>query len=94
MLDAPSLARKATARAILAGIRGGVVMMLSTGGFTPLEAALDLAIDHLRDHPPRPSASALTGGRGTRGSRVTQTISRLLRAAADIASAGPARFRE
>jgi AcrR family transcriptional regulator len=37
-----------TAAAILAGIQGGVVMMLSTGDLTPLEAALDLGIDHLR----------------------------------------------
>jgi AcrR family transcriptional regulator len=37
-----------TAAAILAGIQGGVVMLLSTGDLTPLAAALDLAIDHLR----------------------------------------------
>lgn len=41
-----------TAAGILAGIQGGVVMMLSTGDFTPLESALDLAIAHLRANPP------------------------------------------
>jgi AcrR family transcriptional regulator len=44
-----------TAAAILAGIQGGVVMMLSTGDFTPLEAALDLGIEHLRCRPPAPA---------------------------------------
>jgi len=42
-LDAPR-----TASAILAGIQGGVIMMLSTGSLAPLEAALDLALEHLR----------------------------------------------
>jgi AcrR family transcriptional regulator len=37
-----------TASAILAGIQGGVIMMLSTGNLGPLEAALDLALEHLR----------------------------------------------
>ena len=37
-----------TAAGILAGIQGGVVMMLSTGDLTPLEAALDLGIEYLR----------------------------------------------
>lgn len=41
-----------TAAAILAGIQGGVVMLLSTGDFTPLEAALDLGIEHLRSRRP------------------------------------------
>jgi AcrR family transcriptional regulator len=41
-----------TAAAILAGIQGGVIMMLSTGNFTPLEAALDLGLEHLRCRPP------------------------------------------
>jgi AcrR family transcriptional regulator len=36
-----------TAAAILAGVQGGVLMLLSTGDLTPLAAALDLAIDHL-----------------------------------------------
>jgi hypothetical protein len=39
-----------TAAAILAGIQGGVVMLMSTGDLTPLEAALDLSIEHLRSH--------------------------------------------
>ena len=37
-----------TAAAILAGIQGGVIMMLSTGNLAPLEAALDLGLAHLR----------------------------------------------
>ncbi len=37
-----------TAAAMLAGIQGGVVMMMSTGDVTPLEAALDLGIGYLR----------------------------------------------
>jgi hypothetical protein len=37
-----------TAAALLAGIQGGVVMMMSTGDVTPLEAALDLGIGYLR----------------------------------------------
>jgi AcrR family transcriptional regulator len=37
-----------TAAAIVAGIQGGVVMLMSTGDTTPLEAALDLAIGYLR----------------------------------------------
>jgi AcrR family transcriptional regulator len=45
---APDLDAGRTAAAILAGIQGGVVMMLSTGDLTPLEAALDLGIEHLR----------------------------------------------
>jgi hypothetical protein len=40
-----------TAAAIIAGVQGGVVMMLSTGNFTPLEAALDLGIAYLRGTP-------------------------------------------
>ena len=40
-----------TATAILAGIQGGVSMMMSTGDITPLEAALDLGIEYLRGRP-------------------------------------------
>ncbi|MDT7706011.1 MAG: hypothetical protein QOG20_1618 [Pseudonocardiales bacterium] len=36
------------AAALLAGIQGGVVMMLSSGRLTHLEAALDVGIEHLR----------------------------------------------
>jgi AcrR family transcriptional regulator len=43
-----------TAAAILAGIQGGVIMMLSTGNLAPLEAALDLGLEHLRCRPPVP----------------------------------------
>jgi AcrR family transcriptional regulator len=46
-----------TAAAILAGIQGGVVMLLSTGNLTPLEAALDLGIEHLRSRPRSLSSS-------------------------------------
>ena len=45
-----------TAAGLLAGIQGGVVMMMSTGDITPLEAALDLGIQYLR-------ASRLISGR-------------------------------
>src|ERR1700761_12530 len=37
-----------TAAAVLAGIQGGVVMLMSTGDLTPLAAALDLSIGYLR----------------------------------------------
>ena len=37
-----------TAAGMLAGIQGGVVMMMSTGDIAPLEAALDLGIQYLR----------------------------------------------
>ncbi|HEX3815593.1 MAG TPA: TetR/AcrR family transcriptional regulator [Mycobacteriales bacterium] len=37
-----------TAAAVLAGIQGGVSILLSTGDLTSLEAALDLAIRYLR----------------------------------------------
>jgi AcrR family transcriptional regulator len=41
-----------TAAAMVAGIQGGVVMLMSTGDTTPLEAALDLAIGYLRASSP------------------------------------------
>jgi AcrR family transcriptional regulator len=37
-----------TAAALLAGIQGGVLMMLSTGRITHLEATLDVSIENLR----------------------------------------------
>jgi hypothetical protein len=37
-----------TAAGLLAGVQGGVVVMLSTGRTTHLEAALDLGIDYLK----------------------------------------------
>jgi AcrR family transcriptional regulator len=49
---APELDPGRTAAAILAGIQGGVVMLMSTGDLMPLEAALDLGIEHLRRHAP------------------------------------------
>ena len=45
-------AQPAAGNAILAGIQGGVVMLMSTGDLTPLEAALDLAIGYLRSRAP------------------------------------------
>ena len=39
-------------RSIVAGIQGGVVMLMSTGDTTPLESALDLAIAYLQATPP------------------------------------------
>jgi AcrR family transcriptional regulator len=54
-----------TAAALLAGIQGGVVMLMSTGDITPLEAALDLGIEYLRAQRPasRLLTSASTSGR-------------------------------
>jgi AcrR family transcriptional regulator len=48
---AASLDPARTAAAILAGIQGGVVMMMSTGDSTPLEAALELGIGYLQANP-------------------------------------------
>jgi hypothetical protein len=45
---APELDPGRTAAAILAGVQGGVVMLMSTGDLTPLEAALELGLEHLR----------------------------------------------
>jgi AcrR family transcriptional regulator len=45
-----------TAAAILAGIQGGVIMMLSTGNLAPLEAALDLGLEHLHCRRPAPQS--------------------------------------
>jgi AcrR family transcriptional regulator len=52
---APDLDPDRTAAAMLAGIQGGVVMMMSTGDVTPLEAALDLGIGYLRKTGGRPA---------------------------------------
>ncbi|KAB8190985.1 TetR family transcriptional regulator [Nonomuraea phyllanthi] len=43
------------AAALLAGIQGGVLIQMSTGDTTHLEAALDMGIAHLRTGGPRPS---------------------------------------
>jgi AcrR family transcriptional regulator len=48
----PDLDAGRTAAAILAGIQGGVVMMMSTGDTIPLEATLDLAIGYLQANRP------------------------------------------
>jgi AcrR family transcriptional regulator len=44
----PLLDAERQAAALIAGIQGGVLMLLSTGSTTHLEAALDVAIDALR----------------------------------------------
>jgi AcrR family transcriptional regulator len=53
---APGLDADRAASALLAGIQGGVVMMLTTGRITHLEAALDVAIDNLRATAPPPAS--------------------------------------
>ncbi|MEA5363346.1 TetR/AcrR family transcriptional regulator [Amycolatopsis sp., V23-08] len=45
---APDVDPERTAAALLAGIQGGVVVMLSTGRIDHLEAALDVGIENLR----------------------------------------------
>ncbi|MDG4839905.1 TetR/AcrR family transcriptional regulator [Micromonospora sp. WMMD967] len=45
---APGVDADRTAAALLAGIQGGVLLLLSTGKIDHLEAALDLTIDSLR----------------------------------------------
>ncbi|MGH3764064.1 MAG: TetR/AcrR family transcriptional regulator [Pseudonocardiaceae bacterium] len=45
----PELDADRAAAALLAGIQGGVQMMLSTGRITHLEAALDVSIENLRN---------------------------------------------
>lgn len=40
-----------SAAALLAGIQGGVLVLLSSGELSHLEAALDVAIEHLRGRP-------------------------------------------
>ncbi|MFF5494164.1 TetR/AcrR family transcriptional regulator [Streptomyces aquilus] len=47
-LVSPSLEVDRTAAALLAGIQGGVAIMMSTGDSTHLKAALDTGIEHLR----------------------------------------------
>ncbi|WP_405659781.1 TetR/AcrR family transcriptional regulator [Streptomyces sp. NBC_00079] len=47
-LVSPALDVDRTAAALLAGIQGGVAIMMSTGDSTHLRAALDSGIDHLR----------------------------------------------
>ena len=47
-LVSPELDADRTAAALLAGIQGGVTMMMSTGDSTHLKAALDTGLDYLR----------------------------------------------
>ncbi|MGW1592790.1 TetR/AcrR family transcriptional regulator [Streptomyces sp. NPDC002343] len=49
-LASPRLDADRTAAALLAGIQGGVTIMMSTGDSTHLRAALDTGIEHLRSH--------------------------------------------
>jgi AcrR family transcriptional regulator len=48
----PELDVDRAAAALLAGVQGGVLVMLSTGRITHLEAALDVGIDNLRGRRP------------------------------------------
>jgi AcrR family transcriptional regulator len=50
---APHLDADRVAAAVLAGLQGGVAVLLATEDTTALEAALDLSIDFLRASPPR-----------------------------------------
>jgi len=54
----PDLDPARTAAAIVAATQGGVVMLMSTGDTTPLEAALDLAIGYLQASSPATRTSA------------------------------------
>ncbi|ANS66690.1 regulatory protein [Streptomyces lincolnensis] len=56
-LVSPSLDVDRTSAALLAGIQGGVAIMLSTGDSTHLRAALDEGIAHLRASGPAVSGS-------------------------------------
>ncbi|MEU3416138.1 TetR/AcrR family transcriptional regulator [Streptomyces sp. NPDC006658] len=49
-LASPRLDADRIAAALLAGIQGGVTIMMSTGDSTHLRAALDTGIEHLRSH--------------------------------------------
>jgi hypothetical protein len=50
------------AAALLAGIQGGVVIMLATGGIAHLEVALDQGIGALRGDQGPGREGAVTGG--------------------------------
>ena len=61
----PSVDADRHAAALLAGIQGGVVIMLATGEITHLEVALDQGIGALRGtQGPRPAGAALAGAAG------------------------------
>ncbi|MFI7450104.1 TetR/AcrR family transcriptional regulator [Nonomuraea sp. NPDC049714] len=57
----PGLDPDRTAAALLAGIQGGVLLQLSTGRTTHLEAALDLGLAHLRAHRLTPAVKDVSG---------------------------------
>jgi AcrR family transcriptional regulator len=57
----PSLDPVQAAAALVAGIQGGVVVMLATGQISHLEAALDVGIEHLRSHRVRSRGSSRAG---------------------------------
>jgi AcrR family transcriptional regulator len=48
----PALDPARTAAALVAGIQGGVGILLATGDITALEATLDLMLDHIRNSAP------------------------------------------
>ncbi|MGP4013034.1 TetR family transcriptional regulator C-terminal domain-containing protein [Streptomyces sp. 4N124] len=52
-----------TAAALLAGIQGGVTIMMSTGDSSHLKAALDTGIEHLRCSPTMASGPVLSRDR-------------------------------
>ncbi|MGW1006622.1 TetR/AcrR family transcriptional regulator [Streptomyces sp. NPDC002520] len=56
-LVSPSLDVDRTAAALLAGIQGGVTIMMSTGDSTHLKAALDTGIDRLRASAGEPAGA-------------------------------------
>jgi len=56
-LVSPALDADRTAAALLAGIQGGVTIMMSTGDSTHLKAALDTGIEHLRATGTTPEAA-------------------------------------
>ncbi|GAA1514255.1 TetR/AcrR family transcriptional regulator [Sphaerisporangium rubeum] len=55
----PDLDADRTASSILAGVQGGVLLLMSTGRVTHLEAALDTGIEHLRRSRPLSAGGAL-----------------------------------
>jgi AcrR family transcriptional regulator len=56
-LVSPALDVDRAAAALLAGIQGGVTIMMSTGDSTHLKAALDTGIEHLRASAGEPTAT-------------------------------------
>ncbi|KAA0929767.1 TetR/AcrR family transcriptional regulator [Streptomyces apricus] len=60
-LVSSALAVDRTAAALLAGIQGGVTVMMSTGDSTHLKAALDTGIEHLRSTVAPDAAPPISG---------------------------------